>query len=77
MGERTFGSTGQPLFIDLPAGGKGRICTKRDTYPDGRDFVGYGIAPDVMIEPSVEDFLARGDVVLEKGIEVLLEKLSG
>ena len=77
VGERTFGSTGQPLFIDLPAGGKGRICTKRDTYPDGRDFVGYGIAPDVMIEPSVEDFLARRDVVLEKGIEVLLEKLSG
>lgn len=71
VGQRTFGSTGQPLLVELPGGGMARICAKRDTYPDGRDFVGYGIQPDHFIEPSVEAFLAGQDVVLEKGIEVL------
>ncbi len=76
VGEDTFGSTGQPLFIDLPGGGQARVCTKRDTYPDGRDFVGYGIRPDVLIEPSIEDALGERDVVLEKGIEVLRDMMG-
>ncbi|MEO0333811.1 MAG: S41 family peptidase, partial [Bacteroidota bacterium] len=42
VGEPSFGSTGQPLFLDLPGGGRARICTKRNTYPDGRDYVGPG-----------------------------------
>jgi len=76
VGEPTCGSTGQPLLIDLPGGGRARICTKRDTYPDGRDFVGYGIEPDVLVRPTVQDVRNRRDVVLEKGIEILKEKIS-
>jgi C-terminal processing protease CtpA/Prc len=71
VGQKTFGSTGQPLFIDLPGGGQARICTKRDTFPDGREFVGYGIQPDVPVEPSAEDILTGRDIVLEKGIETI------
>jgi C-terminal processing protease CtpA/Prc len=71
VGRRTNGSTGQPLFIGLPGGGKARICTKRDTYPDGRDFVGVGVIPDVEVGPSPEDIAAGRDVVLEKGLEVV------
>jgi len=40
VAEPTGGSTGQPLFFDLPGGGAARVCTKRDTFPDGREFVG-------------------------------------
>ena len=52
------------------------MCTKRDTYPDGREFVGYGVKPDVTVEQTVDDYLAKRDVVLEKGIAVLKEKMS-
>ena len=75
VGERSFGSTGQPLSIELPGGGWARVCTKRDIYPDGREFVGYGIKPHVKIKPRIDDVLENRDVVLEKGIEVLKEKM--
>lgn len=76
VGQPTYGSTGQPLFFDLPGGGSARICTKRDTYPDGRDFVGVGVQPDVKIENTVVDFVRNRDRVLEAGIEVLRKKLK-
>jgi len=76
IGERSFGSTGQPLMVELPGGGWARICTKRDTYPDGREFVGYGIKPHVKIKPGINDVLENLDVVLEKGIEVLKEMMG-
>jgi C-terminal processing protease CtpA/Prc len=71
VGQRTCGSTGQPLRVDLPGGGGARICTKRDTYSDGREFVGIGVIPDVEVEPTREDIALRRDVILEKGVEVL------
>jgi C-terminal processing protease CtpA/Prc len=71
VGERTAGTTGQPLMIKLPRGGRARICTKRDTYPDGREFVGIGVIPDVEVHPTQESIEAGRDVVLEKAIKVL------
>ncbi len=76
-GEKTGGSTGQPLIVRLPGGPEGgmvKICTKRDTYPDGREFVGVGIIPDVEIHPSPADIATDRDVVLEKALEVLRAK---
>lgn len=71
IGEPSFASTGQPLSFFLPGGGSARICTKRDTYPDGRIFVGKGIQPDIKIAQTIEDYMKNKDVVLEKAIEVL------
>ena len=77
VGQKSRGSTGQPLqfsFLDGKIGG--RVCTKRDQYPDGREFVGVGIIPDVEINPTVEDIVNDRDVVLEKGIQILKEKIG-
>jgi carboxyl-terminal processing protease len=71
IGQRTCGSTGQPLMVELPGGGGARICTKRDTYPDGREFVGIGVIPDVEVEPSRADIAAGRDPILSKALEVL------
>lgn len=68
MGDYTYGSTGQPMFLRLPGGGKARICTKRDTYPDGREFVGYGIQPDITVAKTLEDFLKGDDSVLGEAL---------
>jgi len=76
VGQKTNGSTGQPLTFTLPGGGSARICTVKATYPDGREFVGHGISPHVYVEPTVENIMNHQDVVLEKGIEVLKEKIS-
>ena len=74
IGETTFGSTGQPMIFDLPNGGYGRVCTKKDTYPDGREFVGYGIKPDIEIKMTLTDYIENKDPVLEKAIEYLNKK---
>lgn len=74
IGEPTFGSTGQPMIFNLPNEGIGRVCTKKDTYPDGREFVGYGIKPDIEIKTSLSDYMENKDPVLEKAIEYLTKK---
>jgi len=76
IGQKTRGSTGQPLTIKLPGGGGARICTKWDTYPDGREFVGIGVIPDIEIEPTRQNVAEDRDVVLEKALEVLSSKIK-
>ena len=74
IGEPTFGSTGQPLVLQLGNGSYARICAKQDTYPDGREFVGYGIKPDIEIKMTLTDYMENKDPVLEKAIEYLNQK---
>jgi len=76
IGEPTYGSTGQPLSFNLPGGGSARVCTKKDTYPDGREFVGYGIKPNIEIKPTFADMMTGKDIVLEKAIAVVAEKIK-
>lgn len=76
IGQKTYGSTGQPLMLELPGGGSARICTKKDVFPDGREFVGYGIIPQIEVAPTVEDFIQTRDRALEKAVEVLKGKLQ-
>ena len=71
VGEATGGSTGQPLFVPLPGGGSARVCTKRDTYPDGSEFVGYGVQPDVEVHRTMEGYRSGTDEVLEAAVAEL------
>jgi len=76
IGEPTGGSTGQPLLFGLPGGGRARVCVKRDSYPDGKEFVGIGIQPDVVIRPTLADVRAGRDTVLDGALEHLLKTSS-
>ncbi len=71
IGSKTAGTTGNPLTVSLPGGGVFRVCTKRDSYPDGKEFVGFGIDPDITVEPTQLDIYKGWDPALEKAIEVL------
>ena len=71
IGLPTGGSTGQPLRFDLPGGGSARVCSKRDTYPDGKEFVGIGIMPDITVMKTVNDLLNGTDAVKNKAIALL------
>jgi C-terminal processing protease CtpA/Prc len=75
IGEATGGSTGQPLTIDV-LGTRVRICVKWDRYPDGTEFVGKGIQPDILVPITRDDIKENRDPVLEKAIEFLLARLG-
>jgi C-terminal processing protease CtpA/Prc len=68
IGEATGGSTGQPLMFSLPGGGFARVCTKKDSYPDGKAFVGVGVQPHIVVRPKLADFRANRDTVLEAAL---------
>lgn len=74
IGQTTGGSTGQALFFNLPDGNFGRVCTKRDYYPNGKEFIGIGIKPDIEVLETVQSVRSNRDLVLEKAIEYLLAK---
>ncbi len=76
IGRNSFGSTGQPYLFDLPGGGSARVCTKKDTYPDGREFVGKGVKPDIEVTPTVKDFIANKDVTLNTALDYLNKKIK-
>jgi C-terminal processing protease CtpA/Prc len=69
IGEATGGSTGQPLRVRLPGGGALGVCSKRDTYPDGTEFVGVGVQPDMVVRPTVRGFRAGKDEVRDAAVE--------
>lgn len=71
IGQTTGGSTGQPISFNLPGGGSARICSKHDAYPDGKEFVGVGIAPDVMVTKTIKDLWSGKDAALEKALQSL------
>ncbi|RIV17364.1 hypothetical protein DYU11_32260 [Fibrisoma montanum] len=71
IGEPTGGSTGQPLGFSLPGGIMARVCTKRDAFPDGTEWVGKGIQPDILIRPTAADVLAGRDPALDAALREL------
>ena len=71
IGEPTHGSTGQPIFFDLPAGGEVQICTCLSLYPDGRSFVGVGIQPDILVKRTIQGIAEGRDEVLDAAMDYL------
>lgn len=69
IGQKTGGSTGNPLGYSLPGGGIGFVCSKRDLMPDGTEFVGKGINPDLEVVESIADIKQGVDATLIKAIE--------
>lgn len=76
IGQNTYGSTGQPYEFTLPGGGRARVCTKKNTFPDGREYVGYGVIPDIIVEPTIDDLINQKDPALSKAIEFLVHKIN-
>jgi C-terminal processing protease CtpA/Prc len=72
LGETTAGSTGQPMFFQLPGGGSARVCTRNDRASDGTVFEGVGLRPTISVSPTVESFRQGTDIALERAAVVLL-----
>ena len=73
IGQPSGGSTGQPLVFKLPGGGSARVCTKRDLFADGTEFVGVGIEPDILVQDTVAGLRARQDASVARSKRYLLQ----
>lgn len=74
VGEATGGSTGQPFSFALPGGGWAQVRSRHDTYPDGTEFIGVGVQPDIVVRPTLAGFRAGRDEALEAAIRELLSE---
>ena len=80
IGTPSGGSTGNPIGFSLPGNGWVQICTKKDTYPDGTEFVGIGILPDVEVKETLASYLSNmqsdtdKSLATAKAIEILRSK---
>jgi hypothetical protein len=61
----------QTLFFFLPGRGQARVCTKRETYPDGRIFVGVGVQPQYVVHPKLDDLRHGKDTVLSATLDLI------
>ena len=71
VGTPSYGTTGNPLFVPLPGNGMARICTRRYTYPNDKEFINIGIQPHIYAELSLNDLITGTDSVLDKGLSIL------
>ena len=51
------------------------ICTKRDYYPDGTEFVGVGVRPDIKVRISAETFQKGEDEPLSTALHDLMGRI--
>jgi C-terminal processing protease CtpA/Prc len=47
------------------------VCTKKDTFPDGAEWVGKGIDPDILVHPALTDVQGGKDTVLDRALAFL------
>ncbi len=71
VGTPTGGSTGNGVRVLLTNGISANICSKHDRMADGTEFVGVGIIPDIIAEPTPESYFSDTDIVLQKAIASL------
>lgn len=76
VGSETEGTNGGAPDFSLPGGAYMVFTHERVLNPDGSEFQGVGIVPDVYVEPTVEGVRAGRDEVLERAVEVLRTRVS-
>lgn len=66
----------QPLQIELPGNATAWICTKKAVMPNGKEFVGIGIKPNLIIMRNLNDVLypLTNDSQLEGAIKYFKRK---
>jgi carboxyl-terminal processing protease len=66
LGATSAGSPGRPLELPLLKDWSLRLSVVREAFPDGTDFAGTGIAPEIPVAQTVNEWLAGRDAALER-----------
>ena len=71
IGEPSAGSPGDVATFALPKSWGVQFSVARHAAPDGTEFAGIGIKPDILVSRTVNDLLAGNDAALERAREYL------
>ena len=74
IGSTTAGADGNISRFSLPGGIKTRITGIGVYYPDGTETQRIGIIPDIEMNPTIKGIREGRDELMEKAIEVIMEK---
>jgi C-terminal processing protease CtpA/Prc len=66
IGATSAGSPGRPLELPLLKDWSLLLSVVREAFPDGTNFAGTGIAPELPVSETVNDWLAGRDAALER-----------
>jgi C-terminal processing protease CtpA/Prc len=66
IGEPSAGSAGDVATFALPKGWGVQFCVTRHAFPDGTEFAGLGVQPDVLVVSTVDAMLAGTESALEQ-----------
>ncbi len=70
VGETTAGTFSMTRHVDFENGMILNIAAVRHTFPDGSQFEGVGITPDVPVPITADDLRSNRDPVLQKALEL-------
>jgi len=70
VGETTAGTFSMTRHVDYDNGMILNISAVRHTFPDGSQFEGVGITPDVAVPLTADDLRSHRDPVLQKALEL-------
>ncbi len=71
IGERSAGSPGDVATFALPKSWGVQFSVARHQSPDGTEFAGVGIKPDIVVPRTVNDLLAGSEPALDRAREYL------
>ncbi len=74
VGEQSFGKGSVQVLKKLPDGSSIKVTIAKWLTPKGTSINDQGIAPDVAVEITKEDFDNKKDPQLDKAVELLLKK---
>ena len=74
IGSTTAGADGNVSAILLPGGLRTMISGIGVYYPNGEETQRVGIIPDVVVKPTIKGIKEGKDELLQKAIELILEK---
>jgi carboxyl-terminal processing protease len=77
VGDTTWGSTGQPRFIDLGDGMRFQVSARRYRMADGSPYEGVGVPPHVVVPARAAALRAGRDEALEQAVALLREPDEG
>jgi carboxyl-terminal processing protease len=70
IGQKTQGTSGQPFLYNFGNGMLFRVSSKRMYLPDGSQFEGLGIQPDVKINRTITDWKGGKDPEFDRALEL-------